>query len=251
MPSILLFRPHIAENLGSVARVMANFGLSDLRLVEPKPARDDPRAVAAAAGGLAVLQGARVYPDLRAATADLHHLWATTALPRALPLPTLHPRALAGALRAYGERRSGVLFGPEPHGLGNAELAMAEGVVHIPTDPACRALNLAQAVALVAWEWSAWDGGARETTPPRRGPVPAPRVRFDAAFDGIVARALAAGWAPEPGLRPRVVRHLRSLLLRAGPTVAELQTLRGLVETLARPPAGPQGHPGEEPAGAG
>jgi len=229
-PSVLLHHPHIAQNLGSVARVMANFGLADLRLIAPRCDPADPLAVSVAAAGAGVLAAARVYPDLDAAAADLQHLYATTALDRALPLPRLHPRVLAGELRARDRRRVGLLFGPEPHGLDYEALARADAVVSIPTDPGCRALNLAQAVCVCAWEWAA--AGA---LPPPTAPAPAPRAEFERFLSRLYLRLDAVGWAAEPGLRARVRRNLRCTLRRAGPTRAELHTLAGVVEALGRP----------------
>lgn len=230
-PVVVLVETQLPENLGAAARAMANFGLRELRLVAPAVPPDHPQAVAVAASGAPVLAAARVYDDLPAALADLHRVWATAALERAFEKPPLHPRALAPVLRgaAAAGQGCGVVFGPERTGLRYEDLALAEGLVRIPTDPGCRALNLAQAVAVVAWEWSAAEA---EAVP--AGPTPAPRAELQGLFDHLEAALDAAGFLSNPHLRVRTVRNLRTALIRAGLTTQEIRTLRGAVGALAR-----------------
>lgn len=233
MTAIVLVEPSLPENVGAAARVMANFGLRDLRLVAPEHPPDHPRAVAAATHGEGVLAAARVYDTLPAALADRRHVWATTARPKELPLPAYGPRALGEALVAAEAEGAApaVLFGPERTGLRYEHLVHAAALVHVPTDPVCPALNLAQAVALVSWErWAAAGAG----TPPLNGgaPPPAPAAAFDAWFTALTAAIDGVGWLSEPALRVRALRSLRVAFTRAGLTEAELHTLHGLVRAL-------------------
>lgn len=237
--AIVLVEPAFPENVGAVARAMANFGLSDLRVVAPEAPLDHPRAVATATHGVTVLAGARVCATVAEALGDRRRVWATTARPKELPLPTSGPRTLGAALRAAEAEGAApaVIFGPERTGLRYEHLVYAHALVHVPTDPACPALNLAQAVALVAWERWAVDEGA-ERAPPPAAPVPAaeappaPLAAFDAWFDALAAEIDDAGWLSEPQLRPRVLRNLRAAFGRAGFTDVELRTLHGLVRAL-------------------
>jgi tRNA/rRNA methyltransferase len=188
-----------------------------------------------------VLAGARRYDTLDAALADRRRVYATAALPKSLPQPVITPRGLGPALRAdtSAGHDAAVVFGTERTGLSYDDLARADVLVRVPTDPACRALNLAQAAALCAWEWcAAGDPGASgaggfppPATPP--GPVPATRE----AVDGLVRhveRALdAAERMQEPALRARLLRSLRVAFGR-GLTDAEVNTLRGVVSALTR-----------------
>ena len=86
-PCIVLVRPQLAVNIGMCARAMANFGLSDLRLVNlregwPRTGALRKGAHAAAAGAVHLLEGAKLYDTLEAAVADLNFVWATTARER-------------------------------------------------------------------------------------------------------------------------------------------------------------------------
>lgn len=229
-PAFVLVETQLPENLGAAARVLANFGLDDLRLVAPAADPADPKAHAVAASGLRVLEGARIFATLADALADRQRAWATTALGRELAKPVLHPRALAASLHGAvaGGEAVAVVFGPERTGLRYEHLELADGLVHFPTDPACRALNLAQAVGLVAWEWTAWDAPAA----PPPGPTPAPRADQDALFAHL--DAALTGAFTEPALRVRTLRNLRTALLRAGLTSQEVRTLRGVLTALTR-----------------
>jgi len=233
MTAIVLVEPTLPENVGAAARALANFGLTDLRLVAPAFERgaDHPRALAAAAHGDAVLRAARTYPTLAAALADRRRVWATTARVPELPLPAVGPRALGAALRAAEAEGAApaVVFGPERTGLRHADIALADAIATVPTDPACPSLNLGVAVALVAWERAAAAG-----EPPSTGPLPASREAFEGWFAAFAEAIERAGYLTDPTLRVRALRNLRGAFARAGLTEAELHTLRGVVGALGR-----------------
>jgi tRNA/rRNA methyltransferase len=238
LPAFVLVSPTLAANIGAVARVMANFGLNDLRIVGDAP-WDDPQALATAAGGVEVLRGAARVRTLADALTDRDRVYATSALRKDLPLAVGTPRALGASLRADGAaaRRTAVVFGPERTGLSLDDLSRADALVQIPTDPACRALNLAQSAAICAYEWRiAVDDGTPPGTPPHpHAPAPPPAPKE--AVDGLVAHVAAAlderRQLGEPALRTRLLRSLRIAFGR-GLTTAEIQTLRGVVSALTR-----------------
>src|SRR6185437_12100463 len=163
-PAVILDAPQLGENIGAAARIMANFGLSDLRLVNPRHGWPQERAWASASGADWPLNAARVYDSVAAAVADLTRVYATTARPRELRLPVITPREAAGELAraaAAGEA-TGLLFGGERAGLETADIALCQAVVTVPVDERFRSLNLAQAVAINAYEW----GMTRNDRPP-------------------------------------------------------------------------------------
>src|SRR5882757_11458461 len=112
-PCIILNEPQLAENIGAVARVMANFGLEDLRMVRPRDGWPQERAWACASGADWPLNDARIFATLGEAAADLHRLYATTARPREAQLPILTPREAAERLSAAADEglKVGLLFG--------------------------------------------------------------------------------------------------------------------------------------------
>jgi TrmH family RNA methyltransferase len=149
--SVVLVEPQGPRNVGSTARALANFGLRDLRLVGGPPL-DHEEALWMAVHGEAVLKGAQQHTSLSAAITDATYVVATTAK-RRHRLPALGLKE--GAERIVEEAARGhvaILFGRENHGLNAEELALAHATIAVETAPECRALNLAQAVLLIAHE---------------------------------------------------------------------------------------------------
>ena len=144
-PTVILDKPQMAENIGAVARVMANFGLTDLRLVSPRDGWPQERAWATASGADWVLEGVRVFDSVGEAIADLKTVFATTARPRETRQPVRTPRESSRIL--YDDTASGLktglLFGGERAGLETTDIALCAGIVTIPIDPKHHSLNLA------------------------------------------------------------------------------------------------------------
>jgi tRNA/rRNA methyltransferase len=235
-PAILLCEPQLGENIGAAARAMANFGLSDLRLVAPRDGWPNPKAEAMAAGAAHIVAGARLYAGLPEAIGQMGLVFATTARDRAMAKPVLTPAEAARRLRdaqAAGIP-AGLLFGNERAGLGNDEVALADCVVTIPTDPGFSSINLGQAVLLLAYEWFK----AGDATPPERidhgAAFPAPREELFRLFEHLEAELETGGFLFPPGNRPGMVRNLRAILHRANLTDQEVRTLRGVIVALTR-----------------
>src|SRR4051812_4909710 len=154
-PVVVLVEPQLGENIGMVARAMANFGLSELRLVNPRDGWPSEKARAAASKADHVIDGAVVYATLEEAIADLNFVYATTARERYGFKPVRSPIVAARTLKAKhaaGEK-VGVLYGREKSGLANEEVALADEIVTFPVNPAFASLNIAQAVLLMSYEW--------------------------------------------------------------------------------------------------
>ena len=234
-PVVILHTPQLAENIGAVARVMANFGLADLRLVAPRDGWPQDRAWASASGADWPLDGARVFERLEDALADLRLVLATTARPRETLLPVLTPRQAAAQLHAETAqgRPVGLLFGGERAGLETHDIALCQAIVTVPIDDRFRSLNLAQAVAVCAYEWKvAGDAGPpaafADDTPP------ADQAAMLGLYEQLERELDAAGFFHPPEKRPSMVRNLRVALSRARFTDQEVRTWRGVVTALAK-----------------
>jgi tRNA/rRNA methyltransferase len=246
-PCIVLVEPQLGENIGATARAMANFGLTELRLVAPRDGWPNPAAAKAASGAVAVIEGARVFDDAAGAVADLAYVLATTARRRDAVKPVLNPESAAGELAARARRgeRAGVLFGRERTGLGNDEVALADAIVMAPVNPAFASLNLAQAVLLVGYEWrkltSAQSLGRRTEVQPAGqeglqlpGTRPATRAELIGLFEHLERELDATGFLRPPEKRPAMVRSLRNMMLRQALTEQDVRTLRGVISALTR-----------------
>jgi tRNA/rRNA methyltransferase len=234
-PVVILNAPQLGENIGAAARVMANFGLSDLRLVNPRDGWPQERAWASASGAHWPLNAAHVFERVEDAIADLNRVYATTARPRELVLPVLTPREAVAELAqavAAGER-VGLLFGGERAGLETADIALCQAVVTAPIDPRFRSLNLAQTVAILCYEWRA---SAADVAPPafRDAPPPADAQAMLGFYEHLERELDAAGFFHPPEKTPSMVQNLRAALGRAHFTDQEVRTMRGVVTALSK-----------------
>jgi len=253
-PVIILVRPQLAVNVGMSARAMANFGLSELRLVSPRIRGKGPQAwwkdaEAAAAGAAAVLTSASVHQNVEDAVLDLNFLWATTARQRGQHKPAVAPAEAmpqSAAKIALGERH-GVLFGPERTGLANDEIALADAIMSFPVNPAYGSLNLAQAVLLVGYEWMRAASDARPPFSMLPRSPPAPRKAILSFFGYLEAELERAGFFRPASKLPVMRRNLRNIFHRMQLTEQDLRTLRGMVVRLVNGPRAA----GRAPAQAG
>lgn len=234
-PVIILVEPQLGENIGMVARAMANFGLSELRLVNPRDGWPNESARATASRADHVIDGVLVFETLAQAVADLNYVAATTARPRDNFKPVLGPveagRVLRGRCRA-GER-TGILFGRERFGLYNEEVALADEIVTFPVNPEFSSLNIAQAVLLMSYEWMK-SGLENETATAFAGPDvrPAEKRHIHGFLDHLEEALDARGYFRPPPKKPKMLDNVRAVFTRPGFAEAEVKVLRGVLASL-------------------
>jgi len=233
-PAIVLVRPQLGENIGKAARAMLNFGLADMRLVAPRDGWPNPAAGPAASGADEVLANARLFDSVADAVADCPFVYATTVRKRGLVVPIVSPEEAAGEVRR-NSGRSAILFGAERSGLETDEVAIAGKIVTVPVNPDFRSLNLAQAVMLLAYEWSKHEALAV----PTEGDEAEPRAE-QAQLEGMIVQLYEALEAVDyfhpPDRTPATKNTLRTIMTRAGWSTREIQALRGVIRALADGP---------------
>lgn len=239
-PVIILVEPQLAENIGMVARAMANFGLSELRLVKPRDGWPTggglPKgAHQAASGAVHILQQASLHEDARSAIADLHAVYATTARNRG-QMKRVHTPAEVMPLvrdRIGSGQRIGLMFGRERTGLENDEISLCDAIVTFPVNPEFASLNLAQAVLLMGYEWFTRGAGGDKPFGNEAVSPPARREMVISMFDFLEDELDKAGFFP-PDKREIMARNLRDMLHRLELTEQECRTLRGAFSALAQ-----------------
>ncbi len=226
MPIIILHQPQLGENIGAAARVMLNFGLTELRLVAPRDGWPNRAAVPMAAGAFEAGVTVTVFETAAAAIGDLGLVLAATARPRGLQKLVTDAGGGAGLIAARG-LEAGVIFGAENHGLPSEVVALADVIMTYPVEPKFASLNLAQAVGVFCSNWGAVQGrqgrfeGADEGIEP-----PAPRddlLRMFAHFEDELERA---GYFYPPEKNDVMKNNLRTAFLRGSWTVQEVRTAR-------------------------
>ena len=240
-PIVVLVEPQLGENIGAAARAMANFGLSRLRLVAPRQAWPNTKARIMAAGADRILDGAELYDSLEAAIADCTFVVAATARAHDQAKPVvgaaeaaalLAPRVAAGELAA-------LVFGRERNGLENDEVALADRILTLPVNPAFASLNLAQAVAIVAYEWFKLQSGAKLPFAMPEKSAPAPKQQLLAFFASLERELEKVEFFRPPDKRETMQINLRNIFTRMQPTRQDIQTLHGVIMAIAEGRKGP------------
>jgi tRNA/rRNA methyltransferase len=231
-PVIVLVRPQLGQNIGKAARAMLNFGLTEMRLVAPRDGWPNPDAGPSASGADVVLEQAQVFDTVQDAIADCSHVFASTVRRRDLVMPVLGPEEMADRIAA-SPARSAILFGPERSGLETDEVALAEAIVTVPINPAFASLNLAQAVILLAYEWSKRSDLAQPTSKESEPPAP------HGELDGLIAQLnedLEAKGYFHPASRTQATKNtLRTIFTKTGWSSREVKAVRGVVRALVGP----------------
>lgn len=216
-------RPKEPANIGSAARAMKNFGLSDLWLVAPQ------RAVSAKAYALAshageILDNASYCDTVQEAIGGCKVVLGTTARPRATAsFPVYMPRQAARALPAEGVA---IMFGPEDFGLSNEDLNVCQGYIQIPTADYA-SLNLAQAVQLIAYEWFVSGFASEPQTKPNDLSERATLELLNGMYDQLIEVLHLIGYT-DAQREASASRLFRSIFDRAELSEREVTALRGL-----------------------
>jgi len=230
-PAIVLVNPQMGENIGAAARAMLNFGLTDLRLVNPRDGWPNERALAMSSGALDKMPPVQVFDSVEEALADTHYVLATTARSRELFKDILTPEQAAQTIKtrsATGEKAA-FLFGSERTGLTNEDLSYAHSIITIPCNPDFSSFNLAQAVLLLGYEYAKQQVGepVQEEEDQR-----ANQEEVNAMLDRLESELEHHGFFRSPELRPSVTNTIRNLFRRADLYEQEVRTLHGIISAL-------------------
>jgi tRNA/rRNA methyltransferase len=247
-PAVILVNPQLGENIGTAARAMANFGLSEMHIVDPRDGWPSERAVKAASGADWVIETANVVETCEEAISPFTRVYATTARPRGMTKQVMTPEQAAADMhkRIGNGERVAVMFGRERWGLNNDEVALADIIVTAPVDPRFASINIAQAVLLVGYEWykpvAKTLGMGTEELPALDGPGLkvrggeglATKQDLQGLFDHLEGELDEAGFFKSPDMRPVMVRNLRNMFQRIELSLQEVRTFRGIIASLTR-----------------
>jgi tRNA/rRNA methyltransferase len=230
---VVLVRPHYAGNVGAVARVMANFGLEQLTLVEPFA---DPRSEEArrlSTHGEHLLESAMIAATLDEAVVDCRVVLATSANVEGIYRTHNYGRPeeiLPSLLAGLQDGPCALVFGPEPSGLSNAEIARCHGLIRILTDSQYSSLNLSHAVAICLYELrKLWLNSQEVSNHPTQkiAPFDDQERMFASLHDALTKVHFL--WGTKADSLMHAVRHL---IVRARPSPNEVRILFGLARQL-------------------
>ena len=231
-PVIVLVRPQLGQNIGKAARAMLNFGLTEMRMVAPRDGWPNPEAGPAASGADIVLERAQVFDTVAEAIADCSTIFASTVRRRDLVMPVLGPKEMADQI-AGSTARSAILFGPERSGLETEDVALANAIVTVPINPEFGSLNLAQAVILLAYEWSKLSDLAQPTEKELEP------VALHGELEGLIGQLNQElerkGYFHPPSRTEATKNTLRTIFTKASWSSREVKAVRGIIRALVGP----------------
>lgn len=222
---IVLDHPQNLVNIAGVVRVMMNFGIPTLRLVQPDEF-DVYRIGGIAHRSEPLVEAATLHDTLEDAVADATYIVGTTARPRTAGRNYSRPREVAPEIvTRAAEGKVAILFGREDRGLTNDGLDLCRTVSIIPTDTEYSSLNLAQACLVHAYEvFLASESFDEELPRGRRSTRPPSQEELEQAYG-----ALQAGLGRMEFFKARkpeaVMRTLRTIIARAQPDLRETKLL--------------------------
>ena len=211
---------------------MLNFGLTEMRLVAPRDGWPNPDAGPSASGADVVLEQAQLFESVQDAIADCSTVYASTVRRRDLVMPVVTPEVMAAGIVGT-EGRTAILFGPERSGLETEDVALANAIVTVPINPEFGSLNLAQAVILLAYEWSKRSELASPTT--RELEEPAPHRELDGMIVQLEKELDAKGYFHPPSRTQATKNTIRTIFIKTGWSSREVKAIRGIVRALVNP----------------
>ena len=212
---------------------MLNFGLTEMRLVSPRDGWPNPEAGPSASGADVVLEQASVFETAQEAVADCGLVFASTVRRRDLIMPVVGPEEMGTSI-ASSQVRSAILFGPERSGLETEEVALANAIVTVPINPHFASLNLAQAVILLAYEWSKRAQLAQPTA--KELEPPAPHGELEGLIEQLNGELDAKGYFHPPSRTQATKNTLRTIFTKTGWSSREVKAVRGVIRALVGPP---------------
>jgi len=237
---IVLVETAGARNLGSVARVMKNFGLSELWLVNPQCDRLSDEAMQMAVHAPEILENARIVHSLPEALIGCQRAIATAGRIDKGEMPVITPSQGLSWL-AQVETRA-IVFGAEDRGLSNAEIQHCQQVMRIPVNPDYPSLNLAQAVGACCYQWQLMqdDPKSHENLTSqiaqdllKSAPIDlATREELEAYYQHLEAVLLKIGYV-YPHTAFARLQKFRHIFDRANLSSSEVAMLRGILRQVS------------------
>lgn len=234
-PTIILLEPQMGENIGAAARAMLNFGLTDLRLINPRDGWPNQAAIHMSSGALDTINP-QLFETLEDAIADLNYVLATTARPRDMVKPIFTPRTAASEIQERSEtgQKTGFLFGRERNGLENDEIARCQGLITVPTNPDFSSLNLGQSVLLLAYEWFSASTNAEKQTLPPGDNFPVSQEKLEEFLIRLDQELENHNFYKTENLKPTMQRNIRNIFTRTNLTDQETRTLHGILSAFIK-----------------
>lgn len=227
-PVVILSAPQMGENIGAVARIMSNFGVDELRIVNPRDGWPNEKAQAMSAHGSFVLDQAKVYDSLQDAIADRSIVYGTASLERFMVKPIITPWEMERA--EFQNNKVGFLFGCEKSGLTNDELSLCDAIIRIPTSEKNHSLNIAQAVAILLYEYMKIEASDVKVAESIGELATKEEVTHLISF--LESNLDERNFFKSPNMKPTMMRNITNMLVKAKLSQQDARTLFGIFRAM-------------------
>jgi tRNA/rRNA methyltransferase len=228
---VILVRPQLGANIGSIARVMLNFNFNELRLVNPREDWLNEQTVAIAAGAEDILYNAVTYNSLAEALEDVDLVLSLTARNRKINKESLESSSLSKYIEKNNQHNIGIIFGPENSGLSNEDLVYTHKIVHIPTNPHFASLNISHAVAIILHE--IYKRASEIKTNNKNSPN-ATIKEIENFFSHLESELDKTDFLRVAEKKDTMLINIKSIFMRIkNLSTKEISTLRGIITALA------------------
>ena len=236
---IILVEPQLSENIGTSARAMLNFGLTNLYIISPKQNHLSKRSLSASAGADFVLKKAKIFECLEDALENISYVFACTVRNRDMIKPFCGPLELSNIINNIDNKFNiGIMFGREKSGLTNNQVSYANRIVQIPTNKKFSSLNLAQSVAIIASEINRINEDYGKSEIFTSDSIPAKKKEIISFFNHLERALDASGFLRPKEKKLTMMINIRNIFSRTDLTNQDVQTLRGVITSLLRWPEG-------------
>ena len=238
-PCIILVEPQLGENIGASCRAMLNFGVSDLRLINPRDGWPNIKANAMAAGALEDKTfNVTVYKDIKEATYDVSYLLATTARIRDMNKPVFNSKEGIDKLIIAQNQglKAGIIFGGEKSGLNNEDLVKADALINIESNQNFSSINLSMSVLLICYEWFFNITKLDKLTDIsiKNEKVMANKSELNYFIDRLVSILDSTNFFTPDEKRKVMINNIEAIFTRNNLTLQELNTLHGIISSIIR-----------------
>ena len=225
---VILDKPQMGENIGAVARSMANFGYRQLRIVNPRDGWPNEVAIKNATFASHIIESAKLYDDLSDALSDLDFVIGTYGRDIAFANKDIvTSRNIKDYIDNHAPKKLGILFGCERVGLNNEELSMCSAIVSIPTDFEFKSLNISHAAAIILYELS---NISKLDIPEISELATNSEIKF--FIDNFEIALDNSGFFKEKNKKPSMMLNITNMIHRMHPSKQEIQTLIGIIKSL-------------------
>ncbi|MEC7169056.1 MAG: TrmH family RNA methyltransferase [Pseudomonadota bacterium] len=148
----ILIKPQLGENIGSTARILKNFGFSQLDIIEPRDGWPNQKGISTAVSASEIVKKAKLFKSTADAIKNYDMIFAFSARKRDITKNHYNIDHFIKKIQSIKRLNIGLMFGPESSGLSNQDLSFADCIVTIPTSTKFKSLNLSHSISIISYE---------------------------------------------------------------------------------------------------